>query len=322
MRTAPNNPSTNTLGPAVTESDLSAAISQSGYPLQTVIADLLSAQFSVQQEWTYVDMDTKTTRAIDVLAERDLYDSNIRNPRVRPALDLMVECKQSDLPYVFFLCSSRPWVRYFPLLAGLFGDTVVITTDDDPSEYVHDILRALGLDSHPFVAKGPEYCMSFGKCHRDGSNLKLSGEESFHGIVLPILKAMRHFQMVESPPKTALYFDCHLIVGIGVLGAPMVGVRVSGQSHSLNLVPWVRVVRHETDEILDWHGTRRGYYAIDLVHRDYLQDYLEKELLPFSLEFSRLVIKHQTVLASGKAFAKGMRKDSWRNIEQRLQPRR
>lgn len=319
MEAIPNNPLTNKLGSGLTEADLLAAVSKSGYPLQTIVANLLRSQFHVQQEWCYLDKDTHESRTIDILAEKSLFDLTQEQPRVRPTLDLLVECKQSALPYVFFLTANKPWVPYFPLLGGLFKHALTITTDDDASTWEFTVLDALALDSHPFIKKEPKYCMSFAKCVRKGSEVELSGDESFHGLILPILKAMHHFQLAESPPKTAYYFDCHLIIGIGVLDAPMVGVRVSEQSHDLELLPWVRVVRHETDETPDWnHRTR--LFAIDIVHKDFLQDYLGKHVLPFAEEFCKLVIKHQQVLASGKAFATGMGKYWSHNIEQRLEP--
>jgi len=321
METSSNNPSTNKLGSGLAETDVLDAVSKSGYPLQTIVSDYFRSQFHVQEEWSYIDKDAQELRTIDILAEKWLYDFTQEQPRVRPTLDLLVECKQSTLPYVFFLSSSKPQVPHFPLLAGLFKHTLILTTDDDASSFELPILRALGLESHPFIAEEPEYCMSFSKCVRKGSDVELSGSESFHGLVLPILKAMHYFQIAESPPKTALYFDCHLAIGIGIIGAPMVGVRVSDESHDLTLLPWVRVVRHETDEISDWqHWTR--LFAIDIIHKDFLKDYLDKHVLPFAQEFSKLVIKHQQVLASGEAFATGMAKYGLHEIEQRLEPRR
>lgn len=320
MKTTPNNPSTNKLGAGLTETDVLNAVSKSGYPVQTIIADYLRSQFAVQEEWSYIDKDTQELRTIDILADKCLWDINKEQPRVRPTLDLLVECKKSALPYVFFLSSSKPWVPHFPLLAGLFRHTLILTTDDDASSWELPILDALELNSHPFI-KEPEYCMSFAKCVRQGSDVQLSGSESFHSLVLPILKAMHHFQIAESPPKTAWYFDCHLVIGLGVLDAPMIGIRISEQSHDSRLLPWVRVVKHETDEISDlWNRTR--LFAIDIVHKDFLQDYLDKHVLPFAQEFSKLTIKHQQVLASGEAFATGMGKDSWHNIEHRLEPRK
>jgi hypothetical protein len=331
MHISGNNPPTNQLGSGISEADVSSAVSRSGYPLQSIVANLIRGQassrkgrpFYIQEEWGYVDKDTQDLRTIDILAQEWLYDVESGPERkVRPALNLVVECKQSALPYVFFLSQTRPDVRHFPLIAGLFHEALEIVSDDDPSTWTFDILHSLGLDSHPFLTTEPEYCTTFAKCIRASGNVELSGSEPFNGLILPILKAMQHFQVIETPPKAALYFDCHAVIGIGVLDAPMIGIRASGQHHVPVLLPWVRAIRYETDEILDWHRTKRGLSAIDIVHKDFFKDYLCKHLFPFAEVFSGLAAKHEEELASGKAFAAGFGKDSWLDIEKRLRSRK
>lgn len=320
MNTAGNNPSANVLRAGVTEKDVRDAVMKSGYPLQAVVGNILEAHLSVQPEWSYVDRDEGQIRTLDILAERRLYDPEyLENPRTCPYLAVLVECKQSELPYVFFLAPHRVVVPYFPAIAGLFTDTLTVTTDDSPSTWMFDVVDALGLRFHPFLATDPEIAFSFSKALRKGSGIELSGSEPFHELVLPLMKAVRHFQTAESPRKTALYFHCRVVLGVGVLDAPMVGVRVSGESHEVMLVPWVRVVRHETEKVPDWLH-RQKMFAVDLVHKDFLHDYLQNELLPFAETFAALAVKHQDVLASGEAFASGLERDSWQEIEERLQP--
>ena len=328
MEISPNNPSTNQLGPELTEADLSDAILNSDYPLQTSAANLIRQQlaslgrpFHVQEEWSYIDGDTHDLKTIAILAQQLLWDFP-KQPRVRPALDLLIECKQSALPYVFFLSPSKPWADYFPLFAGLPKDTLVLETDDEASTTEMGIVSALGLASHPFLIGAPEYCVLSAKCVWRKSGIELSSTESFHELVVPILKAMDHFRLTKLPPSTFFYFDCHLVIGIALVDGPMVGVRISGQSHRLALLPWVRVLRHETDQIPDLQGTKRGLFAVDVVHKDFLQEYLSKHVLPFAESFSRLAVKHQQELASGEGFATGMGKNWADHIEERLEPRR
>jgi hypothetical protein len=322
MEIQPNNPPSNKLSSGLTDADVLAAISQSGYPLQTTVAKLLRTHFDfLQEEWSYVDKDTKEIRTIDVLAENLLWDITQEQPRVRPTLALLVECKKSDLPFVFFTSPNKTWGYQFPLLAGLFKDTVTLATDDESHSWEFPILHALELDSHPFVAKEPEISTAFTKCVRKGSDIELLGTEPFHGLVLPLIKAMHHFRAAESPPKTAWYFDCHLVIGLGVLDAPMIGARVSERSRDLTLLPWVRVVRHQTDENVDFRH-RTHLYAIDVVHKDFLEEYIDNHVLPFAKDFSKLVVKHQQVLASGEGFVSGLGKDCSHNIEQRMEPRK
>src|ERR1051325_9310089 len=134
MRESEINPDANHLPNAITESQLADAIKASGYPLQTLVAECLKSHFGLRHEWAYLDRQTKELRAIDLLAERDLYDWKTAHPRVRPRLDLLIECKQTELPHLFFV-AEPPWTADFPVLAGLRSKNVEITSDDDASTH-------------------------------------------------------------------------------------------------------------------------------------------------------------------------------------------
>jgi hypothetical protein len=164
--------------------------------------------------------------------------------------------------------------------------------------------------------------MSFSRCVHKGDKLELAGREPFLELTLPLSKAIDYFQRSHSPPKTAVYFDCHMTLGIGVLEAPMVGVIASELSEELALTPWVRVIRHEAGqaELPRWHPTRDKFFAIEIVHKDFLQDYLDNHLLPFYKRFSERVNRHQDCLASGKGFAGQMERYWSFDLERRLKP--
>lgn len=311
MKAKGDNPKTNALGPGITEDDLKSAVVKSGYPLQTIVTGYIRAElnavvewpYSIQQEWVFSDKDTNEHRATDICAEIFLYDIvTVHNVRVRPRLTLMVECKQSTLPYVFFLLPDTPHrmrVRNFPVFAGLFSDILSITEEGEGRPIAVDLLDALGLDLHEFIAQCPAFSMSFAKCQRKGKEIELSGSETFHALVLPLLKAMQYYKLAEVPPETARYFDCNMVVGIGVIDAPMVGVEVSEDENEMFHLPWVRVVRHQVGEDLDPYG-RTTLFALDVVHKDFFREYLSKHLFPLASEFANLVFKHQQVLASGE----------------------
>lgn len=321
MEEHPNNPKSNKLGAGITEDFVKEAVSKSGYPLQTVIANLLAEQeFGVQEEWSYINPDSNRDRTIDIMAQRDFFELGPDQPRVRPTLNLLFECKQSDLPFVFFLSSTPPTSTHFPLLAGLFSDEVELTSDDDPSTHTFGIVDTLGLGWHPFLQNVSLSCTSFSKCVRKGANVELSGSDPFNGLVLPLLKSLHHFKTARTPQTAPWYSDLHLVLGVGVLDAPMVGVTVSGDSNELTLVPWVRVIRHESYEGPNW-WERTRLLAIDIVHRDFFEQYVRGHALPFAETFSELAIKHQSVLATGKGFASGLMTGGIDKIEQTLQPR-
>jgi hypothetical protein len=318
MQTSENNPNSNHLGPGINDDDVISAITKSGFPLQTIVAQRLRRDFNVQDEWSYIDRDTKEIRTIDILASRVLYNFADKNhPRIRPTLNILIECKQSILPYVFFLSPNSPWLSEYPILSGLFKNSIILSTDDDASTYNDTIIQALGLNNHPFVIEGPRYSMTFSKCARKGSDLELSGTEAYQGLVLPLVKSMLHFQSAATPPPTAYYFDCHLTIPLAVLDAPMIGV--DAENNNPILLPWIRVVRNESYEKED-QSERFKTYAIDVIHKDFLDTYLQEHLLPFANHFSDLALKHQTEIATGEGYATGLSK-RWHPIEERLQPR-
>lgn len=100
MQSPPENPTSNVLGAGVSDQMVEGAISASGYPLQLVVARTLSPTFSIQEEWSYVDSETDSARTIDIVATKRLFEWKEPQPRIRPALNFLIECKQSELPYM------------------------------------------------------------------------------------------------------------------------------------------------------------------------------------------------------------------------------
>lgn len=342
------NPVTNRLGDGVTEDDILQAVGKSGYPLQTWVASLLKERiqekdrpFFIQEEWSFIDRDTHDLRNLDIHMRDHMWTpEEVEALRVRPELDLFIECKQSSLPYVFFLSDDPPWARNFPIIAGLKGSEVMLSTDDDRSTWSHSIVHVLGLSQHPFVEGAPYNCLSFSKCVWPGKNnemaakdkgvelptrarkIELSGSDVFHGLVLPLVKALNHFEDIERPVPTARFFDCHISLALGVLDAPMIGIRMANGVSTMEYVPWVRVIRHESVETRQHRGFGR-MYAIDVVHKDYLDDYMDKEVQPFANEFSERVKRHGEVLAACRGFVSGFGRDSSLDeIDKRLRPPR
>lgn len=318
MESVENNPVRNVLGPGLTDQLIKTAIEGSGYPLQLVIANELNEKFFLQEEWAFPDSDTQALRTIDILATRALYEIQDPQLRARPSLSLVIECKQSDLPYVFFLSGTRPWLNDFPLIGGLKSKHITITSDDDPSTWNFDPISTFDLNNHSFLATEPPICMTLSKCVRKGSDLVLSGSDAYQGLVFPLTKAALHLRDREAPPKTAYYFDCNLIIPLAVVDAPMIGVCLDKDGAKNKLLPWVRVARHQP--LNGEHSSERGtVFGVDVVHKDFLSTYIDQHVMPFVNAFAKLALKHHHVLADAKGFVTGMGKDSWINIEPRLQ---
>lgn len=319
MDSSSDNPSGNQLGPGVAPEQILAAVKKSGYPLQKRVANALRNDFTVQEEWCYVDRDTKELRATDIFAQMRLYDEWSTQPHVSPQLTVLVECKQSQLPYVFFLSDSQPSLLDHPKVVGLQFPGVTVSTDDDTSTFGFTVISALGLDTAPFQ-QAPPFCATFSKCVRKGSELELSGTESYSSLILPLAKAVDHFAQISKPPVSAHYFDAHLVVALAVVDSPMV-CAAGEDADQLSLRPWVRIGRHEYAEVAEWHHQHDRMLVVDLVHRDFLTTYLRSHLVPFAETFAERVLRHPSELATGEGFVTHMGGDMWSPIEARLQPR-
>jgi hypothetical protein len=317
MKSTRTNPKGNTLPKGISDPEINSAIKKSGYPLQSVIANKLRKQFSCQEEWSYIDSKTNENRSIDIMAQMDLYDYK-NQPRVRPILNLLIECKQSELPYVFFLCPEAIRSYFYPYICGLQSRDLTIYTDDDPSTWTMPLIEAFDLSEDKFFIGSVPNSMTFSKCVRQKKEIELSGSDSFQSLVLPLLRSLQYFEKYNVPPKTATYYDCHFPFAIGVLDSPMIGVTINQRSHSTKLIPWVRLFKYESFESQNSYD-RSKLFAIDIVHKDYFDSYIFTKLIPFVANFSSLVLKHTELIVKGKAFAKDMEKNCWTEIEPRLE---
>jgi hypothetical protein len=321
LKSAPNNPPDNVLKPGVAAQDVTKAISSSGYPLQSVVASKLRKHFGVQEEWSFVDTEEHLVRSIDLFAEIFLFDPKTQlHSRVRPALNLIVECKLSELPYVFFLSDQKVKTPRFPIIAGLAHDRIRITSDD--AKYAsmnYDFLNILGLEQHAFLWSDVTFCTTFSRCERQGKKLRLSGSEPYNSLIHPLVKALEHFRTIEEPPATAEYYDFHVAIGLAVLESPMVGVPAGASTEPL-MLPWVRIPRHRGLEGARSYEHRRNIYAIDVVHVAFLDTYIETHLLPFTIEFASRALKHHVEIADGEGFVPGTGKNRYDNIETLMVP--
>ncbi|MER5207064.1 hypothetical protein [Streptomyces sp. NPDC002825] len=311
------NPQSNHLKAGLTEEILTDAIEKSGYPLQSAVFDLLGGDFRVQQEWGFRDRITGEMRSCDLMAMKELDAPPSSESRIRTSLTILIECKQSDLPYVFFSPAEAPWRLTLPQVAGLQQDEIVISTDDSRSTWLYSVMRALELAEEPFMSRDGFSIMS--KCARKGPKLELSGTDAYNGIVMPLASAATHFSASSAPKESHRFFDAHLLAVVAVLDAPMVAAKTASTGTELSFTPWSRLFRHEPEEPGAFMGHTGKTMAIDVVHKDFFNEYLNGHLIPFARTFSERVLRHHEVLATGKAFAAGMGANGSSGIYERLQ---
>ena len=306
------NPTENTLGHGLTLDHLENAVRSSGYPLQTVAAIELGRSFDVVEEWGYIDRSSGEPRTLDLFAHKVLSGGTQEN--VWPSVALLIECKRSALPYVFFRAVTLQDLHGFPDIAGLGG---VISIREPQRSRDVSIARALGLHVDPFY-DAPPISRVFSKAERKGGGqqvelaqprLDLSGSEPFNGIVLPLISALEYWlQYRATGAAPSARISPTLTVCACILDAPMVVVEGTPEEPKLSMEPWVRVVRQEA-AVLNAGRSARRQYVIDVVHRRFITEYMNR-LLAFAEFFGATAARKADTLLRRQGWVDNI--DSWR----------
>lgn len=303
---ASDNPEGNKLPAGVTEAAFVDAVQISGYPLQTLAANLLAPSFQIVEEWTYEDEERGEIRSLDLYAVRLLYErESAAELQTLPLVELLIECKRSQLPYVFFLTTRPPLLNEFPLVTGTRGGSAIFVYSDTQQNTVSrvPIHAALGISHHPFVDR-PPVSLSFAVARRSGKTLELSGEEQFRGLVLPLRKALIHQRRVQKPDRNATWMYLRLTLAVVVLDAPMVTAHVSATGTDFVFRPWVRMVRHEPVRENRDDAPLPRTWAIDVIHHDFITQYVDDHLLPFASEAASAALELHDHLFSQSPFTR------------------
>ena len=281
MKSAAGNPVENDLPTGVKEADVSGAINESGFPLQIVVAQILT-KFSanITEEWSYIDRDTKELRSLDLFTN-DALPSALET--VGPRLQLLIECKRSRLPWVFFRKVDERLPTDFPRITGLPADRLEIHERSTGRIQKLTIARVLGLGDFDFVAEGPPLCAAFGRTVNPG-NLKLSGSDPYNRVVLPLVKAIDYAER-RLRIGGAKYIAPTLLLGLAVLDTPMLLAEGPDEPLELTLCPWVRIHRHESPKEVSGFKPAASY-MVDMVHVAFLADYLEEHVWPFAQDYA------------------------------------
>jgi len=296
MKTTANNPKSNKLPAGIEDENLVKAILSSGYPLQGVVARKLSKQFTITEEWGFIDRDSQDHRSLDVVAYKPLYNDSCNS--IHPGLFLLIECKRTNHPFIFFRNVTEKSIPGFPSISGLINRRVSIHNQAGNSSTEAHGCDALGLGEHDFIKTMPPRCSAFSKAVPSGKRVELSGTDPFNSIVLPLVKAIDHaFQLQKVDSRPARLFPI-LLLCITVLDAPIVLVESPELASEPVLAPWVRIVRQEASQ-----GTQRlepyRYYAIDAVHIDFFDEFINNHLMPFAEEYGRRAIAFEDILMNG-----------------------
>lgn len=297
MEGVPHNPASNVLGPSVNEAGLVRAIETSGYPLQGAVAGKLKDRFGVTEEWGYIDRDTKEHRSLDVFAFKALGAGS----DVHPRLALLVECKRSVHPYVFFRNVVDRQIPGFPRVTGLTLTSTALQEVGGRRSQEFPAAELLGLADLPFVSPGPPRCSAFAKAVLQGEKANVSGADPFRALILPLIKATDYAASLYGAGDRPKQLFPTLILGLGVLDAPMMVVSSPSQVSRPVLTPWARVSRQEAHR--ERRRVKNVHYVVDVVHIGFLDEFVSDHFLPFVEAFSNRAREQSPVLFNGGVVA-------------------
>ncbi|VFA95723.1 Uncharacterised protein [Nocardia farcinica] len=275
----------------VSVEELRAAVLRSGYPLQGMVVDKLietiggpaSANWDIQEEWSFVDGDTNDVRQIDALVSWQASNlnpdpvANFSDPSsfIRVHLTFLIECIQSELPYVAFTRETASGCRT-PLLLGLPHEDLGLRINATDKTATVGMSTKDALGTYEFGSRCGQYppvAVSISKAQWiKGGHLELSGQETYRSLTLPMLKAIDYLKESSRPSEQRMYYDLRLTFPIAVMRAPLFEARVQNGAVQLAEVPLVRAVRSEpTSKTGRWPDTS----GFDIVQYDFLADYAQ-----------------------------------------------
>jgi hypothetical protein len=286
----PNNPSRNRLAPGFNEASLIHAIEESGYPLQGIVADKLNGEFTIVEEWGFIDRDTQEHRSLDVFAFKIMPTEG----EIRPCVALLIECKRSIHPYVFFKNVVDREIPRFPKVEGLTRNSITVHESSGKRLSEASGAAVLGLSELAFIHPGPPRCSAFTKAIAQGAKVSVSGSDPFNKMIMPLVKASDHASSLYKAHDNPDRLYPTIILCVSVLDSPILLVNSPAEASRPILTPWVRVPRQEAQP--DRRGVNYVYYVIDVVHVDFFDSFLSNHLMPFVSEFESRVHHQAPVL--------------------------
>ncbi|MEV0360636.1 hypothetical protein AB0H71_31725 [Nocardia sp. NPDC050697] len=275
-----------TLLSGLSRRDVEVAIARSGYPFQAVVADRLSSAisrntkvsgfFGAHEEWSYTDSDSGQARTVDILVSTSLGTSEKPGgPLSHPSLQLLVECKQSELPFTFFL-QRQTRTDSIDLHIPEARSSIMVLVPSDATKpqaprlmQVRDVFGA--LDFRFFNCPVP-HAFSVSKIKRSPKP-EVTGEEAHRSLTLPLMKAADHLDSLAMKDHNTRG-PVSIIICLVVVRAPMVGVWVKNGEPQLSSMPWYRVLHHQPFGAIDKFGQKIRTRYYDVVHEEYLDQYI------------------------------------------------
>lgn len=293
----------------IAEKDFRRAVSTSGYPLQIMVAAAFKQRnFYLQEEFAFQDPDEGGRRTLDVLGEN--WSKGFKSSRGTSEFGVtaLVECKQSRHPLVLFEAVSPPDLRRFPRMIGYPRQEISVKNDPESrSARILPVMEFLGSMDEEFISE-PPVAASMSRAVANGSKVKLSGEEIYRAITMPLIKAASAVRTYWTKPRANSdeLWKLRMVFPIAVVDCPLIFVGQPATAPTVEPQAWVRLaVRDMMSGQRDpWKPL--GAQIIDVVQREFLETYLDSYLLPFSSTIRERACKIHDQFLNGSVTIDGL----------------
>jgi len=286
--------------------EFTRAVAGSGYPLQMYAARVLKdLGFWVQEEWAYTDRDGGLRRAIDMFAGRAGEPCESPAGRSTVSVELLIECKQSRHPFVFFEAINPPSQSDHPspiCNPGQFQLYPHSGSNGVGGSWFREVSLGTALDipDLPFIASTAiAASMSIARPH--GKKIAMSGDEAYRELLLPLTKATGEHRALRMKQRSSRGEPQVIEVpfSIALLDAPMFLVKAA----DLNPVPIERLrmfVRDPIDPDARFWSLPRVHF-VEVVQKSEFARFLSEELSEFMRDYEERVTAHHQIVLSGEA---------------------
>lgn len=279
-----------------TNDQILGALEGSGFLFEQEVATTLESYgFHVETSWPYLDPDTKKSREIDLRAIKNYLQDE--NNKLQVFVELLVECKDSRSPLVFFerrknkreLEASSPKEYIFP--KKTYRQILSENSYREVPAFVH-----LDLAPTHYYFQDSNKATQFTKIVRKGSNWVANHDGIYDSLFLPMAKVLE--TRIKSIPKTHRPGEwCTVWLYFPVVVIRDHLISLSGNSENHELIPKGRIsfVRNLDSDSL------QGSYLVDFVTSEYLERYLDKDVGVFAKAVSDLALSSPSLLRGENA---------------------
>lgn len=279
-----------------TEAQILNAVEKAGFLLEQQTATKLEgAGYTVATNVAFVDPDENRSRELDVLAKQVVRPAD----GVRVHIELLVDCKRNDYPFVFLRRGKTVRERERAPGEFVFPTTelrkLVGTTPQGTNWRIHPHFRYLGLDSSHYYYSHEFQCSQVCAVTRKGKEWEAVHGDLVSGITFPLAKALvqrrewaRDYLQRSTEPIIWLYVPLVVVTG------PLYEVDTESAKLGAREVQWSTLAREIKTRTMD------DTFVFDFVTDQYLATFLQSQLGAFVARVAEVARWEIPLLRSGE----------------------